>query len=251
MKRVTTLTDIIAMLFVTALIMWPFLEASANDKPAPRTLDLTASADMKVKPDLAYISSGVETNARTAKRAVAQNSKQMTKIIAALKEIGLKDEDIQTSNFSIQPQYESYENRKTNNRPPRIVGYKVNNDLFLTIKNVEKVGDILDTLVSLGSNRISNISFAVRERDKYLDQVREKAMLKAFDRARLYTRAAGVKLGNVLSIRESQNFRAAPMARKRNFVAQESSVPIAAGSQSLQIQVTVRWELVDKDKPIE
>src|SRR5690349_15475319 len=87
--------------------------AAVNGTPTPRTITVTGSGEVKAKPDLAMISTGVETNAATASEALSKNSAAMTRIFAALKKAGIADEDMQTSNFSVSPQY------NTNDREPR------------------------------------------------------------------------------------------------------------------------------------
>ena len=168
----------------------------------------------------------------------------MQKVIAALKSYKIDEKDIQTSHFSVRPEYEKQDTRKTQKRPQRIVGYRVTNSVSVTVRELSRFGEILDELVVLGANRINQISFDVSNPEKYIDQAREKAMSKAIAKAELYARSAGAKLGKVLSIREGHSSQ--PM-RKRfdgaRFLQAEaaSAVPIAAGSQDLSVRLSVSW----------
>ena len=220
------------------------LSAHSQTVVEKRKVTLSASGVVKVEPDMAHINTGVETTAKTAQEAVRKNSKAMADIIEVLKDFNVRKQHIQTTNFTVQPRYESYKISSSQNRSPKIIGYQVINSVSITIKDQKKLGDILDKVVSLGSNRINNIAFSVSKSEQFLDQARRKAMKTAIQRARLYTKAAGARLGKVLNISENSSYRPSrPIARSRSFSVQEASVPIQAGSQDLRVFVTVTWEI--------
>ncbi len=207
-------------------------------------LTLSAQGVINVEPDTAHVNTGVETSAKSAQEAVDQNSEIMDKIINTLVSDGISKKDIQTTNFSVQPQYESYKSSSAKNRSPQIIAYRVINSVQIKIKKLKKLGTILDKLVNTGSNRINSISFSHSKAEQYLDQARQKAVYKAKARAKLYAKASRVRLGRILSISEGRSIApSAPVVRSRSFSRAESSVPIQAGSQSLKIYVTMSWAI--------
>lgn len=221
------------LLAVSAMIP----EARAEERP--RTMSLSATGTVFAKPDTAHISTGVVSDADTARSALDQNSAAMKRVISELKEQGLKPEDIQTTNFSVSPRYQHFKD----NRPPKLIGYRVNNAVRIRVKDLKKLGAILDTVVTLGSNRIGGISFSISGAEELLDKARADAMTRVIARARLYAEAASVQLGEIVSIRESNIGRPPrPMMARAAFKAAEA-VPIEAGEQSLQVRVDVSWEI--------
>ena len=125
----------------------------------PRTISVNGVGEVKAKPDMALINSGVISEARTAREALAKNNTAMAAVIAALKSAGIADQDVQTSNFSVSPQYPPYQA----NQPAvqHIVGYQVSNQVTARVKNLAKLGAVLDALVQVGANQISGISFDI------------------------------------------------------------------------------------------
>jgi uncharacterized protein YggE len=216
---------------------------SAETKRPRGTIAMSANKSVKARPDTAHISAGVLSIAVTARQALNDNSKRMRTMIDALKASGVKPDDIATSNFSINPRFEYDKDRK---RPPRLVGYAVNNQVNVTLRDLDKVGAILDRLAELGANNVGNLSFSIANPAPLVDQARKLAVAEAIRKAKLYSQAAGVGLGHIISIRESgpriprpyQRRLAAPAAMRA-----APPVPISAGRQSVSISVTITWAL--------
>lgn len=212
--------------------------SSADDKA--RTLSLTGTGVAKARPDRAHITTGVVSESGTAQRALAANTSAVTQIIAELKTQGLEPKHIQTTNISVQPKYK----RAKDSRQSIIVGYRVVNSVRLTIINLEKLGVILDKIVSLGSNQIGSIAFSIAETDALTDAARKDAMADALRKAKLYVEAAGAKLGPVMTISEHvANPAPRPVFARAAVSEAKAAVPIEAGEQSLQVRVNVTWEL--------
>lgn len=204
-----------------------------------RTLSLSATGTVSAKPDIAEISTGVVSDAKTARDALSANNDAMAKIITALKAAGVKDTDIQTSNFSVSPRYL---HRK--NEAAIVVGYKVSNSVRIIVRDIAKLGKILDQVVTLGSNQINSINFSIANTAELLNEARKKAMASAIAKAKLYAEASGATLGKVLTINE-QTFNNTPRPVFARAMKMEAApaVPIEAGEQELQIRVSVSWEL--------
>ena len=233
---------------ITAAILVSFmarpLPLQAHDgnskaaKPA-RTLTLSATGSINSKPDMASITTGIETEAVRARDALDDNNDIMASMMKSLKAAGLDDRDIATTQFSVQPRYQHFKN----GRAPKTIGYKVINSLRITVRDLEDLGAVLDRLVTLGSNRISGIRFGLKEPSKTMDEARKKAMEKVMEKAALYARAADVSLGPITSISEQVNRNFPRPMEMRSMRA--GPVPIAAGQHTTQITVHVKWTLVE------
>jgi len=199
---------------------------------------LIGDGSVSVPPDFAKISSGVTTRAKTAKEAIDANSKLMTAVTAALVDAGIAPKDIQTSHFAVQPTYPMPQPGVEQ----KISGYSVSNSVNVTIRQIPKLGDILDRLVAAGATDVGNISFLVTDPSKARDEARQAAMADARRKAELYAQSAGVKLGSVAFITEDSGYApSVPMVSMRASTAQ--AVPISAGEDTLQMRITVGYDI--------
>lgn len=215
--------------------------AHAGDEPVPR-ITVTGEGSVDIAPDMAVLVLSVNREATTAREALTANSAAMSKVLAAMTALGIEKRDLQTANFDIQPRY-TYPNRQGNGaaEAPKLVGYIVRNSLSVRVRDISRVGEVLDTSVTLGVNEGGSILFTNDDPSAAITQARVKAMETALSKARTLADAAGVSLGNVLEISE-QNYspRAQPMMA-RGMMAMDSaeSVPIAAGENSYKVTVNV------------
>lgn len=209
-------------------------------KPSDRTMQISASGRAVAEPDMATISTGVLSEAETAKDALAANTTTMNKVMEALHAAGLEPRDIQTSDFSVQPKYQYYQD----NTPPKMIGYTVANQVFIRVRDLKKLGAVLDRVVEMGSNQVSGIQFELSTAATMRNDARKQAIANAIDIARLYAEAAGVSLGPILRIEEAPQY-SGPVANYRAAadVAAASPVPIAAGVSAIEVQVMVTWAL--------
>ncbi|MCF6303607.1 MAG: SIMPL domain-containing protein [Devosiaceae bacterium] len=224
--------------------------ALAQIIPGSGTISLTGTGEVAGKPDMAIISSGVVTHGETARMALDANTQAMGRIFEVLQNENVELHDIQTSGFSVQPQYIYSDQRDENGYPlpPRISGYQVANTLTVRVRDLESLGTLLDTAVSVGSNQINSISFAVSNTAPLLNDARRAAMQDAIQKAQLYAEAAGVGLGNILNISEAGVVFAPPpqMAMMATMEMDARAVPIAAGELNFTKQITVIWQLVQE-----
>ena len=242
----------IPVIAAAAAFAQPALAQQAGPVPAieaGHTL-LTVNAEGKSErtPDLALFNAGVTTQGRTAAEALGANSAAMTRVIAALKRAGIADRDIQTSNLNINPVYAEprrLPDGSTEPKAPEIVGYQVNNSVSVRQRQLGDYGKVIDTLVSAGANQVNGPSFMLDKPDAALDAARTEAMGKARARADLYARAAGLKVVRIVSISEGGGY-SPPMPVMYRMAAQDSvaaGAPVAAGEVSLNVNVTVQFEL--------
>jgi hypothetical protein len=161
----------------------------------------------------------------------------MAAVIAVLKDAGIAEKDIQTAQFSIQPVYASQEPRTE----PKLAGYTVSNQVHVTIREISKVGDVLDRVVAAGATDVGNVSFLVADASKVLDQAREVAIGDARRKAEVYAKAAGLQLGQAEWITEDTGNGISAPIMARALVA--APVPIASGEDTLRVRVTVGFDI--------
>jgi len=210
----------------------------------PRTISVSGQGKVSSPPDMARIQTGVETQAVTAKDALASNNTAMEKILDVLKKHHVASKDVQTTSFNISPVYK----RDARNRTlTEIVGYRVQNQVQVKVRNLPDLGKVLDALVQAGSNRVSGISFGVDDPNGLLNQARSRAMAVAKSRAGIYAQAAAAKVGKIRTISEQASYIPRPMQRGMMLAAGDrAAVPIATGELNFSVTVHVVFDLAEK-----
>jgi uncharacterized protein YggE len=234
-RRVALIVAGAAALVLTAA---PALRADTGS-PSPRLLSVSGQGDAKAAPNRAMLSAGVVSDAKTAATALADNTRAMNAVFATLRNAGVADKDMQTSNFSVQPQYASTTSSSSDQQ--RIIGYHVTNDVSVRVEDLDRLGATLDALVSSGANSIGEISFTIKDPRPLLAQARAGAVADAVAKAQVLAKAAGVTLGPIASISEGGYEPVRPMMAMAMRAA--SSVPVAAGEQSVTANVAITWEI--------
>lgn len=209
--------------------------APLSARAADRLVTVTGEATVSVAPDTAVIRIGVNSVGKTARDASDANARQMTSVLAAIRDAGIADRDVQTSRLSLQPQYDPNKSGTA-----RLTGFQVTNQVTIRIREIDKLPTILDRAIAAGANEMSGIEFVVSEQSKLLDQARDDAVADARRKAELYAKAAGAKLGGVVAIAEDG---ASPPVRPMQAM-RAAGVPVAPGEQMLRATVTVSYELV-------
>lgn len=207
----------------------------AEPTPPLRTITVNGSGKTTLTPDIAYISIGVHTENKDAAEAVAANNTQAEKVLAALKGFNIAAKDIQTTNFSIYPRQDYDQDGK-----PTGITFVVDNTVYVTLRDLEQVGALLDAAVKAGANSISGISFDVENKTEALSAARKAAVADAQAQAEELAQAAGVNLGAVQSISTYTNYPV-PVEMPRSAVAMDmaASVPVSPGSMTLTVEVNM------------
>lgn len=234
MSRITP--AVVAALIAVLSLIGATVPTAAQDKRAERTVTVAASGKVSAEPDIAHISTGVLSEAETAREALQRNSAALKKVIDGLKGAGVDPKDIQTSRFSIDPRYD----QPKDGRSARITGYRVVNQVRITARDISRLGDLLDLVVTLGANQAGGIGFDVSKAETLKDEARRQAIANALRRAKLFAEAAGATVGDVLTISEEAT-PSPPIFSGRTMAAE--SVPIERGSQTLEVRVQVTWTL--------
>src|SRR5271169_3325141 len=168
-------------------------QAQQPQSPPQARIVVIGEGNVTVPPDYAAIRSGVTTRAKTVKDASDDNAKLMVAIITALQNSGIEQKDIQTSEFSVQPVYV----QPQSNGEAKLTGFSVSNQVDVKVRQIGKLGDIIDQLVTAGATDIGDVEFLLADPSKALDQARTAALADARRKAELYAKAAGLSLGSV------------------------------------------------------
>lgn len=211
-------------------------------------ISVSGEGEINIAPDMAIVSMGVTREAKTAREALTANTEAMAKVLDAMKAAGIEDRDLQTSNFSIQPQYFYPKPSDDGTQAaPVITGYIVSNNLSVRIRDLAAVGDILDASVTLGVNNGGNLIFTNDNPDAAITEARTKAMKNAIDKAKTLSGAAEVELGKIVEISEQSYGQPQPIpmmrAAKMEMAMDSAAVPIAAGENTYRVSVNVTFEI--------
>jgi uncharacterized protein YggE len=228
--------------FVAIAMLGVAAPAQAQQPPAaPQArIVVIGEGSITAAPDYAEISSGVTTRGKTAKEAADANAKTMAAVTAALSSSGIEQKDIQTSRFSVQPVYASPQP----GTEQKLTGFSVSNQVRVKIRQIGKVGDILDRLIENGATDVGSVEFLHSDTAKLLDQARESAVADARRKAELYAHAAAQNLGGVAWITEDSGYAPPmPMTMMRAAAAPGMAVPISAGEDTLRVRITVGFDL--------
>jgi hypothetical protein len=214
--------------------------ADMDDK---RMIVIAGRGEASAAPDMAQVRVGVVSENETAAETVADNTKAMSKLFDVLDDLNIDEKDIQTSNFSVQPRYKKYSG--SNQGRDEIDGYRVFNQLTVKVRDLDRLGAVLDGMISKGqANQLNGVAFSIAEPEPLLDQARANAVGDALRKASLYAAAAQVELGEILIIQEGGSAMPRPMyqAMGRAEIA-SADVPIAAGENTLMASVSLTFEI--------
>lgn len=253
MTNVLTQTNKKAVILITAIafaisMVLGFALASPNnanaantdEKATKRTINVSGMASIKVTPDIAYVSLGVITEDKNALTAQKENAKKMSAVIAKIKASGIKSEDIKTVNYYISPKYDY--NKETGQS--NIVGYTVNNTVQVTVRDLNKTGNIIDIASDEGVNSATGISFGLSDNEKYYNQALEKAVKNAQKKAETMASVYGIKLKMPVTITENSGYT--PIYTMRESFAKASAdfvnTPVEAGNLEVSANVSIVYE---------
>ncbi len=215
----------------------------SNPAPTQRSLSVTGTGLVYLTPDVAYINIGVHTEKPTATDAVSANNDQTQQVVNALENSGVDAKDIRTTNFSIYPNtpYDSQTGK------PGTTTYVVDNTVYVTVRQLDKLDDLLDATVQAGANNVNSIQFDVFDKSSAIQQARDQAVKDAQTQAQGLASASGVTLGNVQTISFTNNIPQ-PVTDVYGkggggLSAAPASVPINTGQLTLTVTVDMTYEL--------
>ncbi|WP_127089313.1 SIMPL domain-containing protein [Aquabacter cavernae] len=229
-----------AALALSLSLGWLAAPAHAQD-PERATLSVVGEGEAAAAPDMATFSTGVVASGKTAEEALAANSKSMGELISAIKAIGIEDRDIATSGFSISPQYS--QPAQNSREAPRLVGFEVRNTVGVKVRDLTRLGSLLDRMVQAGANQAGGLRFGLADDGPLMEKARVAALKDAQAQAKTLAEAAGMRLLRVRRIAPSDRggdmIASAPMMMK----AEARAVPIEAGELAARARITIVYEV--------
>lgn len=219
--------------FALALCAVPLAALAAD----PALITVTGDNTAQAAPDLATVDMGVTTDGPSAAEALATNNAAVKAIMDRLVSAGIEARDIQTSNLSLNPNWTS----TPDGAGSVISGYMAMNMLSVRVRDLGKLGPVLDAVVTDGANTLNGITFGLQDPKPVMAAARRQAVVDARLRAEELAAAAGLKLGSLVSITEGGGFQA-PQPMYRQSVAQDAGVPVAGGEVGMTASVTLVFE---------
>jgi uncharacterized protein YggE len=180
----------------------PMVVAQAESLQMARIITVVGEGKVSLKPDIATINVGADARADTVSEAKAEVDAQMASILAALQEAGIAEADIQTSHYSIYYDQQPMPVTPGGSASQSQGGYRVSSTVQVTVRDVEKAGNVLDAVVQAGANQVHGVTFTVSDESTWQSEARAEAMTDARDRAQELAGLAGVELGEVVSVSE-------------------------------------------------
>lgn len=205
------------------------------------TITITGEGKVTAKPDLARMDLGVQTDALTVSQAQRENTKKMNEILAALKQLGVKTEDMQTAHYSIFPKQEWKEGKST------IIGYTVAQNVSVKVRNLDHVGEVLAKAGELGANQVGGIQFTIDEPQKLQDNARGKAIEDARKKAHVLAKQLGLDIVKVVTFSEHAGSQPLPIytrAMPAAMLMEAAPAPtIEPGSLDVTANLSVTFEV--------
>jgi len=204
-------------------------------------LSVSAIGEARRVPDIATLSTGVVTRAPDARAAMQANATEMDKVVAAIRAAGIAERDIQTSGVNLNPDY-----RYNDNQPPTITGYQASNTVNITVRDIGKLGELMDALVEVGANQVHGPGFEVDDKEAARDEARRAALETAQARADMYARTLGLQVRRIVSISEGGGMgppQPVPMMAMARMESAQADTPVAPGESTLSVNLDVVFEL--------
>ena len=216
---------------------------AANPAAPQRTLNVTGAGQVSLTPDIAYIYVGVHSENASASDAMTENNSRTQVMIEALKKAGIDEKDIRTTNFSIWQQ-DKYD--PLTGQPSGVKVYSVDNTVYVTVRKLDSLGSLLDTLVKAGANNINSIQFDVADKTAAIKQARDAAVQDAKTQAQELAAVAGVTLGEITSVSFYEATSSPVMdgfGKGGGGGAEAAAVPIQPGQMTLTVTVSMTYEI--------
>lgn len=204
------------------------------------TLSLTAHGEVKIAPDMATIILGVTTEAATAIQAAQANAERMARVTASLKRMGLAERDVRTSQLSLTPQY-AY----PQNQPPQLTGYRAANQATLTVRDLKRLGSILDAAVGAGATDLGGISFGLQDPSAAEDAARLAASRALQAKAEVYAKANGLRILRLVNLSEGASYvpPPGPIPLAQAAARDVAVTPVSPGEIEVRVDVSGTYEL--------
>jgi len=213
------------------------------------TITVSDKAEVYTKPDLALITFSVKTEAKTVDQAISENTEKMNKIIDSMKDLGIEEKDLKTTTFNIYPRYDYI---RTEIFPPSpsgrrvLVGYEITQSLQVKIRDLGKIGQIIQGATNEGANQIGNLQFTIDQQDELKKQAREEAIKKTKDKAKEIANQLGIKLVRITNFNESgqlPRYYEYDLAKESAVGTGGGALQIETGENKVEISVSITYEI--------
>jgi uncharacterized protein len=205
---------------------------------SPKGISVTGQGEVSASPDMARLSLGVTTQDKDAAKAVSENAKLSQKIIGAIAGAGIARKDIQTSQYSLQAMFDYKQS------PPKLTGYQASNVVSVTIRDLSKVGNIIDQSIAAGANNVQGVSFEIENDSVLRDDALKQAAKAASTKAHVIAEALGVKLGGLRAANENVARPSYPIAHARmEAAAPAPETPVLPGQITITATVSLVYDI--------
>lgn len=216
---------------------------AASEAAAPRQITVSGESTLQVAPELAAITLGVTEEAEEAAAAMAAVSEAMGAVIARLKDAGIAAEDMQTQQIAMHPVW-SQDRSYDNGGRREITGFEASNTLMVRVRDLDRLGPVLDTVLTAGANRFQGLSFGVEDPAAVTDRIRGEAVKDAMRKAQQLAEAAGMELGPVRTITENGG-GGGPQPMMAMDMARSEAMPVEAGELTFTHNVSVVFDMAE------
>ncbi len=221
-----------------------------QDVVSRNTVSVSGTGEIYAKPDLAITAFSVKTEAKTVEGAMSDNTKKMNAVIEAMKGAGVEEKDLKTTNFNISPRYEYVTDYSVDYWPkPQkrvLTGYEITQSIEVKIRDMAKIGDIIQKAVDAGANQAGGLQFTFDDPDGLKNQAREEAIKEAKEKAELLAKQLGVKLTKITNFSEGGYY---PPVYYDNAISAkamgeaEAAPQIETGENKITVNITITYEI--------
>jgi uncharacterized protein len=220
-------------------------------RPEPPTITVSATGSLAFAPDQVFVTFGMDTAARSLADAQRQNNAVMTRVMDRLRDQNIEKERIQTSSFTVSPQYKPPPKRSGDAppAPPEIIGYLMSNTVMVDVRNPEKVGRVIEDVLAAGVNHFQGLHWALRDEQPARLNALKSAAAKAHEKAAALSETLSVKLVRVLSVNEGGHVVRPVPHMARSVMAMDTGggePPISPGEIKVEATVTLVYEIAPK-----
>jgi len=222
-----------------ASVVLALLSLPVFSQPVDKLISVDGHGEVNVEPNVAYVRFGVEVIENEAVKAQTVNAERMTKLIQAMNDIGIERDNIETENYNLTPLTKYGPDKKI-----QIIGYRCDNQVTVTIDNMDTVGNVIDKGISAGADRVDSLTFSIKDEQKYKYIALEKAVEDAKGKARTIENAAKVQIKRIYNISE-KGAAVMPVGFGRFAVAAMESAlatPIISGKVKVTADVQMHFE---------
>lgn len=237
---ITPILIFFLLLFVYTKIVGP-IPFSVNSVTTSKTdsFNVTGEGTVDAKPDIATVNTGIQSQGSTVKIVQDQINTAINKVAAAIKNLGVDQKDIKTSNYNINPTYDYTGSTQ------RITGYSASTNLTIKVRNLDSVNQVIDQATANGANQVGGINFDVDDKTKAENEARQKAVSDAKNKAENVAKIAGFRLGRLVNY--SENFegqiRPIPMMAVGSVGGPKAETAVEPGSSEIKVTVTLSYEI--------